>query len=91
LKGPSRPIQTVTDRARVLEAIRHVDAVAVFDEDTPVQLLRTIRPDIWVKGGDYTGAELPETELLRQWGGQVVTAPYLGGRSTTALTELARR
>jgi D-beta-D-heptose 7-phosphate kinase / D-beta-D-heptose 1-phosphate adenosyltransferase len=91
LKGPSRPFQTVTDRARVLEAIRHVDAVAVFDEDTPVQLLRTIRPDIWVKGGDYTGAELPETELLRQWGGQVVTAPYLGGRSTSALTELARR
>lgn len=91
LKGPSRPIQTVTDRARLLEAIRHVDAVAVFDEDTPARLLQALQPDIWVKGGDYMGAELPETHLLRQWGGQVVTAPYLGGRSTTALTELARR
>lgn len=91
LKGPGRPLQPVSDRARVLAAIRHVDAVAVFVEDTPEQVLQAIRPDIWVKGGDYAGAELPEALLLREWGGEVVTVPYLGGRSTTALAELVRR
>jgi rfaE bifunctional protein nucleotidyltransferase chain/domain/rfaE bifunctional protein kinase chain/domain len=91
LKGASRPLVPQADRARVLEALEPVDAVVVFDEDTPVEVLGTIRPDVWVKGGDYTGAELPEATLLREWGGQSVVLPYLEGRSTSRLVEAAER
>jgi rfaE bifunctional protein nucleotidyltransferase chain/domain len=89
LKGPSRPLVSQADRARVLTALEPVDDVLVFDEDTPVEALRTLRPDIWVKGGDYAGAELPEAALLRSWGGQSVVLPYLAGRSTTGLVTAA--
>ncbi|BBJ45299.1 hypothetical protein SSPO_080170 [Streptomyces antimycoticus] len=88
LKGPGRPINPVADRARVLSGLGCVDAVAVFDEDTPERLLRTLRPDVWVKGGDYSADTLPETAVLHEWGGQALVLPYLDGRSTT---ELARR
>jgi rfaE bifunctional protein nucleotidyltransferase chain/domain len=91
LKGTSRPLQPVADRARVLASLRDVDAVTIFDEDTPADVLRALRPDIWVKGGDYAGTELPEAELLRQWGGELVTVPYLNGRSTSGLVQLAKR
>jgi bifunctional ADP-heptose synthase (sugar kinase/adenylyltransferase) len=63
----------------------------IFEEDTPAEVLRRIRPDLWVKGGDYTGADLPEAAILAEWGGQVVIVPYLQGRSTSALVELAAR
>jgi D-beta-D-heptose 7-phosphate kinase / D-beta-D-heptose 1-phosphate adenosyltransferase len=89
LKGPSRPLVSQNDRARVLAALEPVDEILVFDEDTPVEALRTLRPDIWVKGGDYAGAELPEAALLRSWGGQSVVLPYLAGRSTTGLVTAA--
>lgn len=89
LKGPSRPLVTQADRARVLDALECVDAVVVFDEDTPVQALERLRPDVWVKGGDYAGTELPEAAVLRQWGGQAVVLPYLEGRSTTRLVTAA--
>jgi D-beta-D-heptose 7-phosphate kinase / D-beta-D-heptose 1-phosphate adenosyltransferase len=85
LKGPSRPLVTAADRARVLEALEFVDAVVVFDEDTPAQVLDRLRPDVWAKGGDYAGADLPEAAVLRTWGGQAVVLPYLDGHSTTAL------
>jgi rfaE bifunctional protein nucleotidyltransferase chain/domain len=85
LKGADRPLQSQTDRREVLRALRCVDEVVIFDEDTPATLLRQLRPDIWVKGGDYTGADLPEREVLREWGGRVVTVPYLDGRSTSGL------
>jgi D-beta-D-heptose 7-phosphate kinase / D-beta-D-heptose 1-phosphate adenosyltransferase len=91
LKGSGRPLQDESDRARLLAALGPVDAVVIFDEDTPVDALRRIRPDVWVKGGDYAGTELPETQLLRSWGGEVVTVPYLPGRSTSTLVELSRR
>ncbi|WP_222262258.1 D-glycero-beta-D-manno-heptose 1-phosphate adenylyltransferase [Modestobacter marinus] len=90
LKGPSRPLVPAEDRARVLEALEFVDAVVVFDEDTPAQVLDRLRPDVWAKGGDYAGADLPEAAVLRQWGGQAVVLPYLPGRSTTALVERSR-
>jgi D-beta-D-heptose 7-phosphate kinase/D-beta-D-heptose 1-phosphate adenosyltransferase len=90
LKGPSRPLVTAPDRARVLEALEFVDAVVVFEEDTPAQVLDRIRPDIWAKGGDYAGADLPEAAVLRRWGGQAVVLPYLDGHSTTALVERSR-
>ncbi len=91
LKGPSRPLVPEADRARVLAALEPVDAVVVFDEDTPTEALARLRPDVWAKGGDYAGAELPEAALLREWGGQSVVLPYLPGRSTTRLVTTAGR
>ncbi|WP_269856920.1 PfkB family carbohydrate kinase [Streptomyces sp. RPT161] len=85
LKGPGRPLVPAADRARVLSALACVDAVAVFDEDVPVELLRKLRPDVWVKGGDYTAEALPEADVLRSWGGQALVLPYIDGRSTTEL------
>jgi D-beta-D-heptose 7-phosphate kinase / D-beta-D-heptose 1-phosphate adenosyltransferase len=73
------------DHARVLQALEYVDAVVEFDEDTPVEVLRRIRPDVWAKGGDYAGADVPESRVLEEWGGQAVVLPYLKGRSTTEL------
>ena len=90
LKGPSRPLVTASDRARVLEALEFVDAVVVFEEDTPAEVLDRLRPDVWAKGGDYAGADLPEAAVLRTWGGQAVVLPYLDGHSTTALVERSR-
>lgn len=84
-KGGGRPVNPLADRVRVLRALACVDTVAVFDEDTPERLLGDLRPDVWVKGGDYAGADLPEAELLQEWGGQAVLLPYLDGRSSTAL------
>ncbi|MFJ8362025.1 D-glycero-beta-D-manno-heptose 1-phosphate adenylyltransferase [Streptomyces sp. NPDC093984] len=91
LKGPGRPLNTVADRVRVLEALGSVDAVAVFEEDTPETVLKRLQPDVWVKGGDYSVQDLPEAEALRAWGGQAVVLPYLDGRSTTLLARRAAR
>jgi rfaE bifunctional protein nucleotidyltransferase chain/domain/rfaE bifunctional protein kinase chain/domain len=90
LKGDGRPLNHVADRTAVLAALGSVDAIAVFDEDTPCAVLDQLRPDIWVKGGDYDGRDLPEAGLLETWGGVAVTVPYLSGRSTTRLAEAAR-
>lgn len=89
LKGPSRPLVPVEDRARVLAALDCVDAVVVFDEDTPEQALSRVRPDVWAKGGDYAAEDLPEREVLEEWGGQTVLLPYVAGRSTTRMLETA--
>ena len=91
LKGPGRPVQTAVDRARVLSALDCVDAVAVFDEDTPEAVLERLRPDVFAKGADYTLASLPEAAVLARWGGQAVLLPYLEGRSTTRLIESVKR
>ena len=85
LKGPGRPRAPVADRTAVLLALECVDAVAVFEEDTPVEVLERLRPHVFVKGGDYAGADLPESRVLAGWGGQAVVVPYLEGRSTTQL------
>jgi rfaE bifunctional protein nucleotidyltransferase chain/domain/rfaE bifunctional protein kinase chain/domain len=90
LKGPSRPIVTEDDRAAVLSALECVDAVVVFDEDTPAEVLRALRPDLWVKGGDYAVADLPEAAVLAEWGGRAVVLPFVAGRSTTRLIEEAQ-
>jgi D-beta-D-heptose 7-phosphate kinase/D-beta-D-heptose 1-phosphate adenosyltransferase len=87
LKGPERPIINQHDRAELLLAMECVDAVMVFDEDTPEAALDRLRPDIWVKGGDYKGARLPETELVESWGGTCLTVPYHPARSTTGLAD----
>ncbi|MBB4909144.1 D-glycero-beta-D-manno-heptose 1-phosphate adenylyltransferase [Actinophytocola algeriensis] len=88
LKGPDRPLTGEADRAEVLRALGCVDQVVVFAEHTPERVLAELRPDVWVKGGDYTPETLPETELVRGWGGEVVVVPYHDGRSTTRLAGL---
>ena len=85
LKGPDRPVVAEADRAEMLAALAAVDAVEVFDEDDPRAVLDRLRPDVWVKGGDYATDELLETPLVRSWGGEVVAVPYHAGRSSTRL------
>ena len=89
LKGPHRPLQSQDDRATLLRALGCVDAVVVFDEDTPARALERLRPDVWAKGGDYALTALPEAEVLAAWGGQAVVLPYLDGKSTTTLIQEA--
>ncbi|NQX06280.1 bifunctional heptose 7-phosphate kinase/heptose 1-phosphate adenyltransferase [Rathayibacter sp. VKM Ac-2856] len=91
LKGPARPIIPEDDRVDLLLALECVDAVLVFGEDTPDEALRRIRPDVWVKGGDYSAESLPETATVAEWGGRVLTVPYHAGRSTTHLAAALAR
>jgi rfaE bifunctional protein nucleotidyltransferase chain/domain len=91
LKGDGRPLVTAAERAEVLAALASVDAVMVFDEDTPETALARLRPDIWVKGGDYVAEDLPETAVLAEWGARTVTVPYYPGRSTTRLAGALER
>lgn len=90
LKGAHRPINTLDDRIKVLTALSYVDHVTVFDGDSPTDLIRTIRPDVYVKGGDYTRESLPEAPLVEQLGGAICILPYLAERSTTGLIERIR-
>jgi D-beta-D-heptose 7-phosphate kinase/D-beta-D-heptose 1-phosphate adenosyltransferase len=90
LKGASRPIMGEGDRARVLSALACVDAVCIFDDLSPEQALERLRPDIWVKGGDYTDADLPEAAVVRRHGGEVVLLPTVAGYSSTKLIAAAR-
>ena len=85
LKGEGRPVNPQEDRAVVLAALGMVDFVIVFNEKTPEKLIRRVHPDIHVKGGDYSAEELPETALVRSWGGEVVIVPFLEGRSTSGM------
>jgi rfaE bifunctional protein nucleotidyltransferase chain/domain len=89
LKGPGRPVVRAADRAAVLSALRCVDAVAIFDEMTPVEILGRLRPHLWAKGGDYGARDLPEAAALEPWGGRAVILPYVAGRSTTRILETA--
>lgn len=85
LKGPGRPAVPFADRARVLTALGCVDHVVEFDEPDPSGVLARLRPDFWVKGGDYDTASLPERDVVEAYGGAVVLLPYLPGRSTTRI------
>jgi rfaE bifunctional protein nucleotidyltransferase chain/domain len=90
LKGPDRPVNTLADRAAVIGALSCVDHVVGFADDTPVDLLRALRPDVYAKGGDYTPEMLPETPTVEAHGGRVVILDYLADRSTTATLERIR-
>jgi D-beta-D-heptose 7-phosphate kinase / D-beta-D-heptose 1-phosphate adenosyltransferase len=90
-KGPTRPIVPAADRIALLEALEPVNAVIMFNEDTPTALLETLRPDVWVKGGDYTIGELPEAAVVHRHGGQVMIIPLVGGYSTSRLLISAAR
>jgi rfaE bifunctional protein nucleotidyltransferase chain/domain len=89
-KGPERPINSEQDRAALLAALACVDAVVLFDEDTPEALIAALRPDLIVKGGDYDMEALPEAALVRSWGGDAVAIPFEFQRSTTALVKKLR-
>lgn len=84
LKGPSRPVNAEQDRALLLAALECVDAVTIFTEDTPVELLEVLRPQVHVKGGDYSLEELPEAGVVQRHGGRIVLIDLVPGRSTTA-------
>ncbi|MFN8276814.1 MAG: D-glycero-beta-D-manno-heptose 1-phosphate adenylyltransferase [Chitinophagales bacterium] len=85
LKGPQRPYHQENDRAKLLAALRDVDAVIIFEEDTPLDLIQMIKPDVLVKGGDYQEEEIAGAAFVRQHGGQVVLVPLVEGKSTTAI------
>jgi rfaE bifunctional protein nucleotidyltransferase chain/domain len=84
LKGESRPAVDEESRALTLAAFEFVDFVVLFIEDTPVELMRDLKPDVWVKGGDYKNIEkLPEYELMKETEGEVIVLPFVEGYSTT--------
>ncbi len=84
-KGDDRPINTEADRQALLAALASVDLTVLFTEQTPVSLIEKIRPDIYVKGGDYEIDALEETKLVKSWGGVAIAIPFLYERSTTTL------
>ena len=84
-KGDDRPINSEADRQALLAALESVDMAVLFTEQTPVSLIEKIRPDIYVKGGDYEIDTLAETRLVKTWGGKAIAIPFLYERSTTSL------
>lgn len=90
-KGPDRPLNNEADRATLLAALESVSLVTWFDEDTPVKLLQELRPQLYVKGGDYDMRTLAETALVESWGGRALAIPFVDGYSTTALVSRIRR
>ena len=89
-KGPERPLNPQDDRALVLAGLQSVDLVVLFDESTPLALLGQVRPDVYVKGGDYDMESLPEAALVRSWGGRAQALDFVEGRSTTTLLRRIR-
>lgn len=90
IKGSDRPVNPVRDRAAVLAALSCVDHVTVFAENTPRELLRTLQPDIYAKGGDYTPDTLPETPVVHDYGGEVTVLQYVPDQSTSMVIERIR-
>jgi D-beta-D-heptose 7-phosphate kinase / D-beta-D-heptose 1-phosphate adenosyltransferase len=90
LKGPTRPIQTESDRARIIGALRAVDLVVLFDEATPLSLIDAICPDVLVKGADYTEDQVVGGDVIKARGGRVALFPLVEGRSSTKIVERMR-
>lgn len=91
LKGPGRPINDQHSRSIVLASLLMVDAVTLFDEDTPLELINAVRPDVLVKGGDYTLDQIVGAKEVMSWGGRVVINPMVAGFSTTGILEKITR
>jgi rfaE bifunctional protein nucleotidyltransferase chain/domain len=85
LKGAGRPVRTDAERAFVLAAIECVDLVVVFPEDTPLELVKVLKPDVIVKGGDYTEGTIVGANEVKSWGGRVIVVPLTPDQSTTAI------
>lgn len=90
LKGSQRPINPLADRAAMLEALKAIDLVVPFAEDTPLDLIRTLQPDILAKGGDYRPEDIVGAADVRAWGGEVVVIPFVEGYSSTGLIKRIR-
>lgn len=91
LKGEERPINTLEDRAYVLSALKSVDYVVPFDEDTPLTLIQSIKPDVLVKGGDYTMDTIVGAKEVHAYGGKVEIIPFVDGKSTSSIIDAIRR
>ena len=89
-KGKDRPLNTQDDRVNVLTALRCVDAVVIFDQDTPMELIQAVHPDVLVKGGDWTVDKIVGGEYVQKYGGEVLSLPLVEGLSTTSLVERIR-
>jgi D-beta-D-heptose 7-phosphate kinase/D-beta-D-heptose 1-phosphate adenosyltransferase len=87
LKGPTRPVRNEADRAYVLAALECVDAVVLFTDDTPLELITTLKPDVIAKGGDYTVDTIVGAREVQGWGGETVIIPLTPGHSTTSTIE----
>ncbi|MBT5939815.1 MAG: D-glycero-beta-D-manno-heptose 1-phosphate adenylyltransferase, partial [Rhodospirillaceae bacterium] len=87
LKGEDRPIQSEAARAQVLASLELVDAVVIFSEDTPGETLEALKPDVFIKGADYTIDDIPEAKVVQAYGGEIVLAELEEGHSTTATIE----
>lgn len=85
LKGSKRPIMPLAARMQLLASLFFVDGVVAFDEDTPLELIKTLRPDVLVKGGDYTEASIVGAQEVKSWGGRVEVLPLVAGQSTTGI------
>jgi D-beta-D-heptose 7-phosphate kinase/D-beta-D-heptose 1-phosphate adenosyltransferase len=90
LKGPTRPVRGEADRAYVLAAFEMVDCVVLFEQDTPLELIRRLRPDVLVKGGDYDESTIVGAPAVRGWGGSVVVVPLTPNQSTTRIVQALR-
>lgn len=90
LKGPTRPVRGEAERAYVLSALEMVDCVVVFEQDTPLELVQRLRPDVLVKGGDYREETIVGAAQVRSWGGSVVVIPLRPGESTTNIIRTLR-
>lgn len=84
-KGPDRPLNNEMDRAMVVAALESVSLVTWFDDDTPLQIITELKPDLLVKGGDYNMQQLAETKVVEAYGGRALAIPFVSGYSTTAL------
>ena len=89
-KGPDRPLNNELDRAALMAALESVSLVTWFDEDTPLELITELRPDVLVKGGDYDMSKLAETKVVEAYGGRAQAIPFVDGYSTTALVKKIR-
>ena len=89
LKGPDRPVNGELARSEVLESLRCVDQVIIFDEDTPLNLIAALIPDILVKGGDWDVSQIVGSDIVKAGGGKVLSLPFVDGYSTTAIIEKA--
>ncbi len=89
-KGPGRPLTPQAERAEILAALACVDAVVIFNQDTPLELILTLRPDILVKGGDYTPENIVGRPEVLSWGGEVHVIPFVPGKSTSSLINRIR-
>ena len=90
LKGDARPVMPLEARMQLLASLFFVDGVIAFDSDTPLDLITALRPDVLVKGGDYTEASIVGAPEVRAYGGEVVVLPFVGGQSTTGILERVR-